>query len=165
MLFQRETVSINPSPLAGEGKGEGEVTSKIETQMNAIRGSGQPLPSAERSSMERRYGVDFRDVRVHTDSNAIELNRELNSEAFTHGRDIYFGAGRYNPTTSSGKKLLAHELTHVVQQGSGADMLRIQRTGWGILGGTCCNRSPEGDEWALVLKQARFYKPRLLSLF
>ncbi len=66
--------------------------------------------------MERRFGVDFRGVRVHTDSNAVQMNKELNAQAFTYGRDIYFGAGRYNPGTSTGKRLLAHELTHVVQQ-------------------------------------------------
>jgi len=56
-------------------------------------------------------------VRVHIDNESVQLNRKLNAEAFTVGRDIYFGAGRYSPYTSSGRKILAHELTHVVQQG------------------------------------------------
>jgi len=123
----RETVSINPSPLvgelppspspmAGEGKAEGKVTSNIETQINAMRGSGQPLPDVERNFMEKRFGVDFSGVRVHTSNEVEEINRDLNAQAFTYGGDIYFGAGRYSPSTSSGKRLLAHELTHVVQQ-------------------------------------------------
>ena len=66
--------------------------------------------------MERNFDVDFSNVRVHKDSNAVQMTRELNAQAFTYGRDIYFGAGRYNPRSSSGKRLLAHELTHVLQQ-------------------------------------------------
>jgi outer membrane protein OmpA-like peptidoglycan-associated protein len=68
--------------------------------------------------MERRFGIDFSAVRSHTDSDAAQMSRELNAEAFTYGRDIYFGAGRYSPGTLSGKRLMAHELTHVVQQQS-----------------------------------------------
>jgi hypothetical protein len=93
-----------------------EATSDLETRIHALRGSGQPLPEADRSFMARRFGVDFGDVRVHTDSDAVQLSKELNAEAFTYGRDIYFGVGGYSPSTSSGKRLMAHELTHVVQQ-------------------------------------------------
>ncbi len=88
----------------------------LHGRLNQSRGNGQPLPDTDRSFMERRFGVDFSGVRAHTDSNAVQMSRELNAEAFTHGRDIYFGAGRYNPGTSAEKRLLAHELTHVVQQ-------------------------------------------------
>ncbi len=96
----------------------------LHTRLSRNRGAGQPLPEADRSFMERRFGSDFSDVSVHTDSSAVQMNRELNAQAFTHGRDIYFGAGRYNPGTSSGKKLLAHELTHVVQQKRGHQNLQ-----------------------------------------
>jgi phage antirepressor YoqD-like protein len=88
--------------------------------------------------MQKRFGSDFSGVRVHADSDAVQMNRELNAEAFTHGRDIYFGAGRYSPETSSGKKLLAHELTHVVQQGNGR-----QRRGRGFI-----YRKTKGEETA-----------------
>jgi hypothetical protein len=80
------------------------------------RGGGQPLPETDRDFMERRFGFDFSKVRVHTNSNAIQMSRKLNAQAFTHGSNIYFGAGRYNSGTSAGRRLLAHELTHVVQQ-------------------------------------------------
>jgi hypothetical protein len=66
--------------------------------------------------MEPRFGADFGGVRVHTGGEADQLNRQLNAQAFTHGQDIYMGAGKYDPASSDGKKLLAHELTHVVQQ-------------------------------------------------
>lgn len=93
-----------------------EITPDLESRINSIRGGGQPLRESDRSFMERRFGIDFSGIRVHTDSNAVQMSRELNAQAFTVGRDIYFGAGKYSPSTSSGKRLLAHELTHVVQQ-------------------------------------------------
>jgi hypothetical protein len=67
--------------------------------------------------MEPRFGADFSGVRVHTDRESAQMNRELSAQAFTHGRDIYMGEGKYNPGSDAGKRLLAHELTHVVQQG------------------------------------------------
>jgi hypothetical protein len=75
--------------------------------------------------MEPRFGVDFSQVRVHTDGAAVQMNRDLNAQAFAHGSNIYFGAGKYNPSSSDGKQLLAHELTHVVQQ-TGGDKLTSQ---------------------------------------
>jgi hypothetical protein len=96
-----------------------EVTPDFESRIQSLKSSGQSLPEVNRGFMERRFGIDFSGVRLHTDSDAAQMSRELNAEAFTYGRDIYFGAGRYSPGTSSGKRLLAHELTHVVQQSSG----------------------------------------------
>jgi hypothetical protein len=66
--------------------------------------------------MEPRFGTDFSAVRVHTDSNAQSLARSVNAQAFTVGNDVVFGAGQYAPESDSGKRLLAHELTHVIQQ-------------------------------------------------
>ena len=68
--------------------------------------------------METRFGADFGQVRVHTGSDAVQMNRDVQAQAFTHGRSIYFGAGRYDPSSTPGRRLLAHELTHVVQQGA-----------------------------------------------
>jgi hypothetical protein len=93
-----------------------EVTPDFESRIQSLKSSGQSLAEADRGFMEKRFGTDFSDVRLHTESNAAEINRGLNAEAFTYGRDIYFGTGKYNLRTSSGKRLLAHELTHLVQQ-------------------------------------------------
>jgi len=90
--------------------------SNVESQLNNSKGGGSPLPDEVRSFMEARFGADLSQVRVHTGSEAVEMNKELNAQAFTHGKDIYFGSGRYNPGSSEGKHLLAHELTHVLQQ-------------------------------------------------
>lgn len=101
-----------------------QVRDDLHVRLNQSKGGGQTLPDTDRTSMERRFGADFSGVRVHTGSDAVQMNRELNAQAFTHGRDIYFGAGRYSPNISSGKRLLAHELTHVVQQTVGLPSLQ-----------------------------------------
>ncbi len=91
-------------------------TPKLESRIHSLKGGGQPLPEATRVFFEPRFGYDFKNVYVHTDARAEESARSLNAKAFTTGRDIVFGSGQYTPDTPSGKKLLAHELTHVVQQ-------------------------------------------------
>lgn len=87
--------------------------------IQAQLGSGQALRGNMKSHMESAYGADFSDVRVHTDGKAHELSDNLNARAFTVGNDIAFGTGEYQPGTVVGDALIAHELAHVVQQGSG----------------------------------------------
>src|SRR5262249_29965020 len=77
---------------------------------------GQPLDAGTRAFMEPRFGHDFSQVRIHADERAAESARAVNALAYTVGRDVVFGEGRYEPGTSEGRRLLAHELTHVVQQ-------------------------------------------------
>jgi len=86
----------------------------------ALHDAGQPLDRRTRGYMESRFGVDFGNVRVHTDDRAAQSARQINARAYTVGSDIVFSSGKYAPETSSGRKLLAHELTHVVQQSPGA---------------------------------------------
>lgn len=93
-----------------------EVTPHLETRIQTMRGGGQPLPDHTRSFFESRMGYDLGGVRVHTDSQADEVSRGLNAQAFTIGQNIFFAGGRYEPQTNQGKWLLAHELTHTVQQ-------------------------------------------------
>ena len=80
---------------------------------------GRPLPESVRTFFEPRFGADFSGVRIHDDEKAADLNRKLDAVAFTFGRDVFFGAGRYRPDAPSGRTLLAHELTHVLQQNGG----------------------------------------------
>ncbi len=80
------------------------------------KGPGQPMPDVARAPMEAHFGADLSDVRVHTDGEAKSLNQELDAQAFTVGKDIFFSEGKYNPTSSEGQGLLAHEVTHVGQQ-------------------------------------------------
>jgi hypothetical protein len=81
-----------------------------------LRSPGQPLDTATRAFMEPRFGRDFSDVRMHNDATAAESARAVNALAYTVGRDVVFGSGQYAPGTAAGERLLAHELTHVVQQ-------------------------------------------------
>ncbi len=91
------------------------VSPNLETKIQSRRGTGQPLPASTRAFMEPRFGANFSGVRVHTDSSAVQMNKELGAQAFTHGRDIFYGAGK-----SPGKNsLTAHELTHTIQQTGG----------------------------------------------
>ena len=91
----------------------------LPESVNEVLGSGgHPLDSATRSWMEPRFNYDFSGVRVHTDSRAARSAKDVNALAYTVGRDVVFGAGQYTPGTERGTRLLAHELTHVVQQTS-----------------------------------------------
>ncbi len=92
-------------------------TGKLEQELRSRRGGGQPLPPATRQGMGQAFGADFSSVRIHTDPGAVEMNRRLGAQAFTFGADIYFNAGKYDPGSSAGQHLLAHELTHTLQQG------------------------------------------------
>lgn len=107
------------SLLQRRGKGNAEAGSDLESQLNQSKGGGSPLPDEVRSFMEPRFGTDFSQVRVHTDSTAVQMNKDLRAQAFAHGSDIYYGAGK-SPAQDS---LTAHELTHVVQQ-TGAKKLQ-----------------------------------------
>ena len=93
-----------------------EVTNDLESQINAIRGGGKPLSESERAFFEPRFGRSFAHVQVHDNAVANAMAGEINAQAFTFGNDIVFGSGRYRPQTHEGSRLIAHELTHVVQQ-------------------------------------------------
>jgi hypothetical protein len=99
------------------GRGSPRLAPELEAYIGRLRGFGQPLPKRERDFFEPRLGHDFSRVRIHTDSQAAETATALQALAFTVGYDIVFGAAQYAPETPQGRRLLAHELTHVVQQG------------------------------------------------
>lgn len=109
------------SPTGHEGSGAGgggNVGPATAARIQASRGGGQGLSVPLRRFMEPRFGADFSQVRVHTDARAQQLARGLSARAFTTGGDIFFGAGQYQPETTEGRELIAHELTHTVQQGA-----------------------------------------------
>ncbi|MGB8217848.1 MAG: DUF4157 domain-containing protein [Candidatus Methanoperedens sp.] len=96
-----------------------EVSKEVENTISALRGGGQPLDPVTRAYFEPRFGHDFSQVRVHTDARAADSALEINALAYTAGQNVVFGAGWYAPHTNEGRRLLAHELTHVLQQGRG----------------------------------------------
>lgn len=105
------------------------VNNRIVTSLKSTKNSGKPLPDNTRNWMENRFGTDFSGVNIHTDTNAVQLSRDLNARAFTYGSEIYFNGGEFSPETYKGKRLLAHELTHVVQQNSNlSERSTVQRS-------------------------------------
>ena len=96
-------------------------SANLESAIQQSRGSGQPLADDLRQPMEQAFGnVDFSGVKVHTDTQSDQLNRSIQAKAFTTGQDIFFRQGAYEPGSRGGQELIAHELTHVVQQNGGA---------------------------------------------
>ncbi|MEQ1675993.1 MAG: DUF4157 domain-containing protein [Chitinophagaceae bacterium] len=115
----RKNISIHRSDVI-QRSGRGPPTSSIpfEQSLSSSKGSGSVLPGDTRQFMESRFNADFTGVRIHTGSYAESMSSQINAQAFTHGNDIYFNAGRYSPTSAGGSTLLAHELTHTIQQGA-----------------------------------------------
>ncbi len=93
-----------------------QAPSSLVSSLNSTKGGGSPLPPGTRNFMESAFSADFSRVRVHTGGEASEMSSGINAKAFTHGSDIYFKGGEFSPGGTEGTRLLAHELTHVVQQ-------------------------------------------------
>lgn len=91
------------------------VSTQMESQLSQLQGGGRQMPESLRNMMESGFGHDFSQVRLHTDSEAASMSSSIHAKAFTLGNDIYFNRGQFNPNTSEGQRLVAHELTHVVQ--------------------------------------------------
>ncbi|MEY9697559.1 hypothetical protein ABIE71_000302 [Bradyrhizobium diazoefficiens] len=109
-----------PLQRKDQAAGPPRVTASVAADIGAMRGGGSALPATARAFFEPRFGADFSQVRIHTDARAAGTAKSLNARAFTVGWDIVFTAGQYSPASPEGQHLLAHELTHVVQQ-QGAD--------------------------------------------
>ena len=97
-----------------------ELDDETADRIKRERGGGQPLEESAQAHIGEATGHDFSGVRVHTSPEADTLSRQLGAKAFTTGQDVFFRQGDYDPGSSSGKELIAHELTHVVQQSTGA---------------------------------------------
>ncbi|MEH2163456.1 MAG: DUF4157 domain-containing protein [Nostoc sp.] len=118
--LQMKSVAGSITPVVQRKGGGMAATSDLETSIQKERGSGQPLADDVRQPMEQAFGTDFGSVKIHTDSQSDQLNQSIQARAFTTGQDIFFRQGEYAPESHGGKELLAHELTHVVQQNGNA---------------------------------------------
>src|SRR5215208_3080694 len=107
---------VRSGVLQGCSNKRSESSAVLPAVHDALQSTGQPLDPDTRAVMERRFGHDFGRVQVHADSQAAEAARQLDSLAFTSGQDIFFGAEAYQPDTPPGRRLLAHELAHTIQQ-------------------------------------------------
>lgn len=116
-LLQREEMPEEDQELQTKSTGSGiDTSSNLESSIQQARGSGQNLGDDVRQPMEQAFGYDFSSVKIHNDSNSDQMNKSIQARAFTTGQDIFFRQGEYKPGSQSGQELLAHELTHVVQQ-------------------------------------------------
>jgi hypothetical protein len=122
-----EEENLQTKEISGQNA---EVTPDLESRINAIRGGGQPLSKSERAFFEPRFGRNFGNVRVHDGPDAAQLASAIQARAFTVGWDIAFALGQYAPGTTMGRKLIAHELAHVLQQSAGRRASpKLQRQG------------------------------------
>lgn len=128
---EEENIQSKPLLRKAEGHGGQEASPELAGQLDNSKGGGAPLPDTTQARMGRAFGADFGNVRVHTGRQAAAMSRSIQAKAFTHGSDIYFNEGQYQPETRAGGHLLAHELTHVAQQTNARGMVQ---------------RSPDGPE-------------------
>ncbi len=105
---------------------DGTASPDLEATIQQARGSGQPLAQSILEPMEQAFGADFSGVKIHTDAQSNQLNRSIQAKAFTTGQDIFFREGAYEPGSRGGQELIAHELTHVVQQNGSAVQRSLQ---------------------------------------
>ena len=119
-MLQREAMpeeeELQMKSVAPGGIVEGDASPDLESEIQRARGGGQTLAPELQAKMGQAMGADFSGVRVHTNPQADHLNRSIQAKAFTTGQDIFFRQGAYQPGSRGGQELIAHELTHVVQQ-------------------------------------------------
>lgn len=134
-VLEQNHAAAAPENVNLQRKAEGDATEappRLESQLAASQGGGTPMGQETRSKMEGAFGQDFSDVKIHTGPDAAAMNNAIDARAFTHGNDIYFNEGEYQPATAKGEHLLAHELTHTIQQNGGvAKKKAIQKAGEG----------------------------------
>jgi len=102
--------------VQAKSDGQAPASPAVETKLSGARSGGRKMDAPTRSAMESAFGADFSQVNIHTDEKAVQMSQQLGAQAFTHGNDVYFNKGKYNPDSGDGKHLLAHELTHTIQQ-------------------------------------------------
>jgi hypothetical protein len=124
---EEEEVQMKPAIQRRSDPGGTAASTDLESSINQMRGSGQSMSDSVRQPMEQAFGADFGQVRIHADSRANQLSRSINAKAFTTKNDIFFSEGAYQPGDRGGQELLAHELTHVVQQGGAGAQNQIAR--------------------------------------
>lgn len=114
--------------IARQSDGQPNVSANLAAEIASTRSSGSPLPLSVRRFMEPRFGARFDSVKVQTDERAARMSGQLAARAFTVGNQIYFGAGRFQPESREGKELIAHELTHTIQQGAAEQGAAVRRS-------------------------------------
>ncbi|HLK27346.1 MAG TPA: DUF4157 domain-containing protein [Puia sp.] len=122
-MKEDETKKKSTSVQAKHESNSSAASSQVSSRIESSAGKGKKLPAKTLHEMNTSFGADFSNVNIHNDSESAEMNKELQAHAFTHGNDIYFNSGKFSPENSTGKFLLAHELTHVIQQDANKNKL------------------------------------------
>lgn len=117
-LQRQATVDDDDEMLQEHSSGPSGASADVQSQVSSLKGAGGPLPQSVRTFFEPRLGYDFSGVRIHIGAAGAMAARSVNARAFTVGKDIAFGTGQYAPESNEGKRLLAHELVHTIQQGA-----------------------------------------------
>nr|WP_294872810.1 DUF4157 domain-containing protein [uncultured Pedobacter sp.] len=126
--IHKKPLSTNITPFVQtKSNVESTVNDQLTSSIENSRGNGSSMDNQTKSFMENRIGADFGSVKIHSGQESVQMNRALNAQAFTTGNDIYFNEGKYSPETDDGKRLLAHELTHVIQQTAPVADKAVQR--------------------------------------
>lgn len=121
---EEEKVQKKPA-IQMDADGTAQASPELAGRLSSSKGKGKALRDGVQKDIGGKMGADLSDVKIHTDADAVQMNTDLGARAFTNGRDIYFNEGQYNPGSKEGKHLLAHELTHTVQQ-TGGEMIQRQ---------------------------------------
>lgn len=150
-----DLLQMQPQVQRQHGESGMALSPDLETAIRHARGGGQPLPETLRGRMEQAFGADFHDVRLHTGAQADALNRSLQARAFTTGWDIFLAQDAYRPGNSTGHELLAHELTHVVQQNGTSTQALIQRNDGQEGAGTKPRSFTKGKEYLVKYTSER----------
>jgi hypothetical protein len=124
--IQMKSLRVPQEAIAGR-----EASTDLDTAINSARGGGQALDEGLQRSIGQAMGADFSGVKVHTDSQADQLNKSIQAKAFTTGQDVFFRQGAYEPGSRGGQELIAHELTHVVQQSGSAVQRKLSQIDYG----------------------------------
>ncbi len=115
---EEEEVQRQPEEDVVQRKADKELPGNVMADINSAKSGGTPLPLSVRKFMEPRFEANFSQVRIHNDDRSAQLNKQVSAKAFATGNHIFFAPGQYQPETDQGKELLAHELTHTIQQGA-----------------------------------------------
>ncbi|MFT5821029.1 MAG: outer membrane protein OmpA-like peptidoglycan-associated protein [Crocinitomix sp.] len=117
-IFRKEEDEDIVQKKGNENSGRGPPMGDFSSKLSQSKGSGQAMDSGTNSFMSSRFGADFSNVKIHTGSEAANMSSSISAKAFTHQNHVYFNQGQYQPSSNEGKTLLAHELTHTIQQGA-----------------------------------------------
>ena len=161
----RRAPAHSPGPAVEPG-GSFQAGSDVERGIDLERRGGPPLAPEVAGYMEPRFGADFGQVRIHTSNRAASLSQQISAQAFTHGSDIFMPASAYDPGSTAGKRLLAHELAHVVQQGAAGALRKpavpggvVQRLGGKKFTGQVPKTGHDTDEYVKFLLPTRTCSP------